>query len=506
MRVLSALLFILLVSSQCLQLSNDVGSFVSKERLIRDIRELASDKCMGRKAGTVGEKVAGEYIEREIRRIGLKALELNGVEEYRHKINLVKSVKVKVNINGKEVVFGGLLGEGSKIANASGKLVFAGFGITVEGHDDYKGEMLNGSIVVILRGTPSEKIKEEYRYFGYKTVNALEHGASAVIIVSDPLRNYMNYPISMNLLSDRYPRVRDIVSLSISTLDCEKLFYMLKMNLTELQERIETKGAIGVIDLGVKCEIKVETIEIINYVGVIKGEKDEYVLISAHYDHLGLDPNGRIFYGADDDASGVACILEVARAIVESNVGLERSVIVSFWSANEEGLVGSRKFVEMISEQELIGKIVAVINIDMVGAGKSNEFMVFRVEGDTASKALANIIVEKGRRRNIEVSIKKSAGFDHYPFSLVGIPAVTLTSGSSLEEHVNHHTVWDTVENCSIDTVYNACILTLDVVLEISEKGITGGFKINYWFLAALILGVIILMIVGGRVCGRKFS
>lgn len=164
-----------------------------------------------------------------------------------------------------------------------------------------------------------------------------------------------------------------------------------------------------------------------NVIGLIQGNdqelQKEYIVLSAHYDHVGLY-NGLICNGANDNASGVVAVLELAKRFA-SEKSNKRSIILAFFTAEEKGLLGSEAFVRDFSDNH---KIVANINIDMCGRGDTNQ--IFAIGADRTSSDLAEIIQicnAQTVHMGIDLSLSNSAYFnlsDHYPFAKKEIPAV----------------------------------------------------------------------------------
>lgn len=193
-----------------------------------------------------------------------------------------------------------------------------------------------------------------------------------------------------------------------------------------------------------------DTLHSQNVIGVVEGYdpklRDEYVVVGAHYDHLGislLKRDGKdvqqIYYGADDNASGVATLLEVARQVASQQFMFRRSVIFALFGAEEMGMLGSWYFLNR--SFGYVDNIVAMINLDMVGrSGRDNEIQVFVSEANVEMLEIVNDL--SGRALSI---VPKYTPTDHFPsdhrnFYEKGIPAVLFTSGM----HRDYHTVRDT--------------------------------------------------------------
>ncbi|MEA4902181.1 M28 family metallopeptidase [Desulfitobacterium sp.] len=178
----------------------------------------------------------------------------------------------------------------------------------------------------------------------------------------------------------------------------------------------------------------------VNLLGAIKGKvQDQVILVSAHYDHLGVY-QGKIYPGANDNASGVSCVLEVIRRLLRDGKPARKTVVFAFWSAEEMGFIGSKAFVQ--SPTFPLGQIQAMLNIDTVGNGPVGDFGLWSVNED-------NIAYQAVRAAAIQAGA--SAGrtpfgghnSDQASFAQTGIPAVTLMAGDWLNKN---HTPEDTID------------------------------------------------------------
>jgi Zn-dependent M28 family amino/carboxypeptidase len=184
-----------------------------------------------------------------------------------------------------------------------------------------------------------------------------------------------------------------------------------------------------------------------NVIAVLPGAnialKHEFVLIGAHYDHIGTVATGEdhVNNGADDNASGTAVVLEIARAFAEMKVKPARSVVFAWWSGEEVGLLGSKHFVENPTVD--LRRVVACLNLDMVGRNDENEI---DIEGTGCSPDLRTLFDRVNSRKifsKISYAVKEvKADTDHFHFYKAGIPAVEFFSGY----HADYHKPGDEAE------------------------------------------------------------
>lgn len=448
---------------------------VSQDDLQHHVEFLASDKLEGRLTGTKGAKLAANYIAEQFSAYGLKP----GPEDDDHfhpfSFNAgVMVVKEKNRLhldtayypNGKyelDKEFRPL----SFTANGEveGEVVFAGYGLTMpgaqmEGYDSYAGLNVSNKIVMVLRYVPedvdSKRRQALNRYAGlrYKALIARNHGAKALIVVTGP-----NSPNAGKLASLTYETGTSssgIIATSISGDVAQKIFTVAHKDLAKIQKELdrenphaETGFTIPRLKIRIGTGVKHVKKSDHNVIGVIPPHgTDEYVLIGAHYDHLGRgetggfarkDEEGQIHSGADDNASGTAALLELAQAhqhlvtqSAQQNSHPRRGVIFAAWSGEEMGLMGSAAFANQPSIAN--SNIVAYLNFDMVGRLRENKLILQGVGSSSVWKKL----IEK---RNVVSGFNLTLQSDPYlptdttSFYPKGIPVLAFFTGSHDEYH-----------------------------------------------------------------------
>ena len=219
-------------------------------------------------------------------------------------------------------------------------------------------------------------------------------------------------------------------------------------------------------EIVLKVDIKEEKIPARNVIGYLPGKgknKDEVIIVGAHYDHMGLDSKGRHFPGSDDNASGVAAMLEVAERL--SRKGTDRSILFIAFDGEEWGLVGSRYYVNYPVFP--IDKTVLMINMDTIGRNEPDTIHFLGSQRSPDVRELAGEIAGKNGVKlldNIEFAFKY--GSDHYPFYETGIPAIDLTSGY----HEDFHKISDTWEKVSIDKVAKIVEVVYSLVTNVADS------------------------------------
>ena len=366
----------------------ELGSVLSlpdKSKIRERIIYLSDDKLKGRLPGTEGYQLAVDFVINELKTIGVKP---KGTEGYVQSVVLRKGVVDTTQSNmkliskdgterilryGKDFAFAPDLNKVS--GEATGEVVFAGYGIVANhlNHDDYKDLDVKGKIVLLQSGTPGEFPASEKAHFSLavtKCEAAGKQGAVGVILMvsgneaqalaglsrasMDGITGYVNP--DGNAFSSRTNIFKDV-----------KFLAYLRASLFTDQINDKTPRALG-IKIAARSATKNVDVKSENVVGVIEGSdsklKDEYLVHSAHLDHVGIGKpvNGdSIYNGAHDNASGVSCLLEIAKLYTKAK--LKRSVLIVFVTSEEKGLLGSGYFATNPTVPK--EKIVADINTDM---------------------------------------------------------------------------------------------------------------------------------------------
>lgn len=416
------------------QIPEKTGYQFSPEITVPDLRAevnyLASDELEGRLTGTKGTQLAANYIADYFKRIGLKPLGEN--KDYFQEFPFISGTKIIADQNRFELVKGDT--ETMKFnvnqdflplaftANkeVEGQVVFAGYGLTVsgnegKGYDSYAGIDVKDKIVLVLHHVP-EKVDmkrhlELTRYSGlrYKAIQARERGAKALLVVIGPKSPGAGELIP--LASDKASAGSGIIVASVSGNVAGALFAGSAKNLETVQSELDTEdprvaGSFDLPNMRIKIATAVEQVKdtdrnVLGFLPPGEGvEGSEYVVVGAHYDHIGhggIDSlaqkgeQGQIHNGADDNASGVSLVLEMAAALAEERKKnpriFKRGVIFSLWSGEELGCLGSSYFADHPAIP--LKNVIAYMNFDMVGRLQENTVIV---EGIGSSNAWPRLI------------------------------------------------------------------------------------------------------------------
>jgi hypothetical protein len=467
---------------------------VSSEAISKHIKYLASDELQGRRSGTVGCEKAAEYIVSQFKEYGLKPA--NGTSffqefEFIAGVKNGSSTSLKAKNDGQNVEF--QLKEDflpynfSSSSSVSGEVVLAGYGISAPNinYDDYAKIDVKDKIVLLLpfspEGNNSQGKFAEYLSARRKALAAREHGAKAVIFISEAeslkdarSRDDGNYSDS------------GIVALRISKTAANNLLKSLGKTVEVLQKEGSEKGAgqtftLDKLTLSVTTDVIREMKKTYNVVGWIEGTdeklKKEAVVLGAHYDHLGLGgpeslagDAGGIHHGADDNASGVAGLLELARVLGANKQALRRSVLFTAFSGEELGLLGSSHYV---NKQPLfpLNQTVAMLNMDMIGRMKNDSLVV---GGIGTSPQWKSMLEDLNKTRGFILKFQDD-GYgpsDHASFYGKDVPVLFFFTGV----HDDYHKPSDTADR--INVLSEQAVVTL--VGDIATKLLTQDSRIEF--------------------------
>ena len=467
------------------------------ERLKADVKYFSSDELKGREAGSEGITAAGEYIATRFRDLGIQTDSFDGTPFQKFGLPGAQSLGAPENnrltFSGpdspKELKLGedfNSLSLGSSGA-FSGELVFAGYGITApnKDYDDYADIDVEGKVVIVVRKEPQQNDENsrfngtrntEFAYFTTKELNAAQHKAAAMILVNDRITAADE---------DLLMRVADagaaLTKAQVPTLFCKRevIDPILKAatgkTLTMLEAEIDESGKPqSQILEGIQAEGQTEfkQLPVRNVIGFLPGEGslvDEFVVVGAHYDHVGMGGRGSlapgtiaVHNGADDNASGTSTMLEVARRISLDNSENRRNVIFMAFTAEELGLLGSKHYVR--NPRWPLEKTVAMVNMDMVGRLSDNRLTVY---GLGTAKEFDALLERQNEASEFELD-KREAGrgpSDHSSFYDAKIPVFHFFTGL----HNDYHRPSDDFDKVNYEGMERIATIVTGTVLEIAK-------------------------------------
>jgi hypothetical protein len=428
-----------------------------EDRLVKDIGILASPKLMGREPGTEGALMAAQYVASEFAKLNLRSVTSS---EYYQEFSISKEVtfsKENLLVVKKDTLalftdFFPL--KYSSSSRVEGKTVFVDYGISAPdlGLDNYKKlkpKKLKDKIFVIDISSP-DGVHPHSKYvnhhdLGERVKLAKQNGAKAVIFVN-----------LQDDASDPNPSYRKIKSKDIPVVFIQNVKWAKKIK----------KGK----EIILNTKLSERKIEAFNVVGFLNNGADETVVIGAHYDHLGWGGSSslyagkekKIHYGADDNASGTAGMMEMARTIKAGDGTFNRFnyAFVAF-SGEEMGLLGSSYFVKHMPKQ--FGRVRYMINFDMIGRMKNQELAV---NGVGTSPIWEELITSKGcNGLSIKTSKSGVGPSDHTSFYYQEIPALHFFTGT----HPDYHKPTDLAERINIKGEIFLISYVLKLVQQLEE-------------------------------------
>ena len=382
----------------------------TQSRTRAHVQTLASEKFEGRMAGSAGERLAAEYIARELKRIGARPLP--GAADMFHTFEFTAGTRdggstLSVQTAGKTATFAAPQVQAlsfSDTGEVTGDVVFAGYGLVVPenqnfGYDSYVGLDVKDKVVLVLRYFPEDAdlrtrtILARYSDLRYKAMAARQRGAKALLVVTGPRSPNAGATVPMTF--DTALAGSGIVAASING-DAGRMIFASApdRNLDDVQKAMDsgnphaTGFAIPNVTVTIKAAVEREKQMGRNVVAFLPasaattGVDEPWVAIGAHYDHLGRggsgnslagkEDAGRIHHGADDNASGTAAVLAIGEALAKTP--RRRNILLGFWSAEEIGLIGSAAFANKAPVP--VDQIAAYLNFDMVGRMVDNKLTI----------------------------------------------------------------------------------------------------------------------------------
>ena len=457
---------------------------ISPDHILKDIGEFSSPKFQGRQAGTPGGEKSAHFVAKRFKALGLTPViqETNqpSVQQWYQSTPLTATqllAPALVNIfptqnQGNSPSRSLQIGKDyipvldSPAVNLTSPVVFVGYGINdpARGIDDYQGVNVRNRIVLFFRGKPptySPWITHEE-----KAQMAQEKGAAGFLTVTGPLLN--RYEARKGLgqtplaVYSTTPENRPIAGAWLSGIVIDQHLATIHESLDSLQRQANANPGKVSRPLPLVAHLSWDTRQIpgalINVLGLLPGQdpilREEIILIGAHRDHFG-EQAGLRFPGADDNASGTAVMLEVARRLTEEGKQLKRSILFASFDGEERGLLGSRRYVA--NPGIPLDRTIAMLNLDHVGVGNGTLTVgVTRLDNSIAQQAATHT----GLTKKIKL-YGYFPGGDHVPFYKVGVPTITIVSAGI---HPHFHQPSDTTKEIDSEIVTMASQYVLALI------------------------------------------
>jgi aminopeptidase YwaD len=397
----------------------------SPARLRQHVTHLASDELDGRRTGTAGADAAARYIADEFSKLGLRP----GVAKHLQSFPYVASVEIgkrnmlMARMNDAYMSFKAgqdwmPLGFSANETIENAPAILVGYGITASdlNHNDYSSTRVAGRVAIALSGTPDGDNPHSrfarHEDVRWKAVAARNAGAKALVVVARE-KNFADDKLS-RLRYDNNAGDAGIPVIVISRQAAQGMLFNKPIESIEEAAKTKSDAAYSEVEWLITLDVNVVRREVpaYNVVGVLEGSdpnlKNEYIVIGAHYDHLGrggegsgsLTPNsGDIHHGADDNASGTAGLIELARVFSAQRPKLKRSVIFIAFGGEEEGLLGSNYYVN--HPVAPLANTIAMINMDMIGRMKDRKLVI---GGVGSSREWKDIIKQANTAQTMKVT------------------------------------------------------------------------------------------------------
>jgi Zn-dependent M28 family amino/carboxypeptidase len=448
---------------------------IDPQAYLEHVKTLASPKLKGRGTGTPELEKAAAYIEKQFKAMKLAPAFASG---YRQPFRVTTQAKL-----GGSNRFCFVIATQKECLKAidqfqpfnfsstgplDGPVVFAGYGITAPelNYDDYAGLDVKDKIVLVLRHEPQENDDKSvflgraltaHGQFDAKAINAKLHGARGLILVNDLHAHSGESDRMEKFGTTAGPNNAGIPAVQVQASVVEPWFQAagksLKTIAEEIDQDLQPRSFAFPTSLSVNLNVDIQRAQkaVPNVAAWLPGQIDEYIVIGAHYDHLGLGEQhsmapslaGTPHLGADDNASGTAGLVELARYFSRQPKP-QRGILFVAFAAEELGLLGSAWFVE--NPPRPLGKAVAMINMDMIGRIRDNR--VFIGGSGTGSTFKAMIDDLKPRYPGLAFDLSEQAGYgssDHTSFTKKQVPVLFFFSGLHGDYHKPSDT-WDKID------------------------------------------------------------
>ena len=454
---------------------------------MEQVKTLAAPEMEGRASGTAGAERAALHIAGEMKRAGLAPGGDNGGWQQAFTVptriklgdgNALRLVTPAARVLALEREYVPLTM--SADGAWEGDVVFAGFGITAPdvGWDDYAGLDVRGRLVLVIEGEPRRsdaagpfRRPDAYHYAerSHKVINAREHGAAGVLLVAHPDRAGDALPPLTGL-----GQPWSIFALAVSRAGADAMLASAGVTLAVAAATIETGPAPKSFAVtGARVALRVTLVRergrAANVVGVLPGRDarlgDETVVIGAHYDHLGRggegslapDALGAVHHGADDNASGVAAVLGLARAFAAAG-GAPRTLVFVAFAGEEMGLLGSTQYVRRPVRP--LDRTVLMVNLDMVGRLRDRTLYVGGVDGGAG---LRELVSAQAGGLTLALRGDPFGPSDHTAFYSAGRPVLFLFTGAHADYHRPSDT-WDRINGAGLAEVTAFAARVVDAV------------------------------------------
>lgn len=498
-KIFLALSFLFFFSPAFSQTVTERNPEISANDLKKHIYYLASEELKGRGTGSEEILLAAEYIKNEFESLGLEPL-FDSVYfqpfDILTKYELTGGNSFLVKLPDEEITFElnkayTPLSFSAESLSVKGEIVFAGFGISdseILKYDDYEGIDIKGKIALILSGSPEYDNPKFDNHISLrqKAIVAKNKGAAGLIIVN------LYRPLSTEdrlrrLAYDGAPGFSGFPVVQLHRDYAEKFFNNFNLSIKEIQKEIEINqrpasfsldGITAYLEVGMR---KVYT-RAVNAAALLKSGdddyKNEYIVVGAHYDHLGMGEFGSlnrnaqsaIHYGADDNASGTAGVIELAEYFVSIKDKIKRNIIFIAFSAEEMGLLGSDHFVK--NSPVPVENMIFMANLDMIG--RMSDSLSLIIYGTGTASFFDSLLTVLNLTKNFKLSLHKGGigSSDHASFYKNNVPVLFFFTGT----HADYHRPTDTPDKIEYERQEEILKYVADVILALDRRSLRPEF------------------------------
>ncbi len=460
---------------------------ITVKELKEEVGYLASDSLKGRKAGEQGDLLAAQYIREKFEKAGLELLYENGFQIF----GLVTSAQLgegnvlKVNEEEFDVEKDFLPYAFSANTEVSAGVIFAGYGLEVDTDtlkwNDFKNLDVSGKWVMALQGDPDLDNPQspflEFSSERAKALNASDKKAAGLILVAG--KKYAEEDELASLIFDKNSSRYSFPVIQITRNVADKMLKETGYSIEVLETKMETDGnpihVIADAMVSVKTNVTQEETESRNIVAMLHGNdpvlKDQYIVVGAHYDHLGMGGPGSgsraidtvaVHNGADDNASGVAMVIELAEKVASEKKN-KRSMIFAAFGAEEMGLVGSKA---LTAEPPVeTDKMVGMFNFDMVGR-LDTATNGLSIGGTQTAKETESILADLNPGFELAMSPEGVGPSDHASFYLQNVPVLFISTGA----HSDYHSPLDDADRINYEGMKKVADYSYSLLMEIANR------------------------------------
>jgi membrane-associated protease RseP (regulator of RpoE activity) len=436
------------------------------ERLAEDVSALTTPEMDGRRPATAGGVRAARHLADRLAAIGLKPGGDRGsflqsfVLETSSRLGLATSLDISGGATGRLVAGRDFTPHGgSPSGEVSGDVVFVGYGahLPAAGYDDYASVDVRGKVVLALDGAPPHLAPARVTRLE-KLIAAKRHGAAAVLVAGTELPSL-----------DKTAVAGGLVSAALTRPTADTILAAAGQTVAAAADAITAARGPASFATGARARLRVDLVADdvrgANVVGILPGADptlaDEAVVVGAHFDHLG-SVGGVVHPGADDNASGTALVLGLARAFATAG-GAGRTLVFALFDAEEIGLIGSRHYVSRPALP--LARTVAMVNFDMVGRMHDRPL---GVRGGDSGTPLRAMVADVARKEGVAVDVHGSphGASDHSRFYDAGVPVLFFTTGV----HGDYHKPTDTADRIDAAGMARVAALAVRVVERLASE------------------------------------